>query len=370
MKKSIGLYGQLMASCTKQDLVALAKRKHVPIKAAMRKGDICRLVAEEMLRPDVMTLYMQWLDPYEREYLLFLAGLGEPIDTGEFEDEWMFSMNLFETGYLFLDEVGADPYLPEDVIKLIRKVWTPELKKGCQQYEWIVRCLELASQLYCVVPYTVLARLVRQKVQYGVAVSALPHILETMPLEINHYSIGETCVHDVALEPFLLKLEFPEAGDDYYIPSVYEIENGIFYTEELDRLMRLRIEDLRSKYSQELWCVEETAWQICTLKSLECATCAMSDLLALEDAPELYDYDVEGLTELGVKVCESFKKLDKYFRRVCYNGFTKKEWDARHNKQPVQLPLDRRPQTTEPRATQSAKVISLEERRRQKNNKS
>lgn len=369
MKKSIGLYDQLMNSCTKQDLVLLARKKHVPIKAAMRKGDIARLVTDEMLRPDVMTEYMQWLDPEDREFLLSMVGLGEPIDGYEIEDEWIFPMSLFETGYLFLDEVGEDPFLPEDVKNLIRKVWTPEFKNLCRQYEWIIRCLELATQIYGVVPYTVLARLIRQKVQYGVAVSALPRILETMPEEINHYSIGENSIHDKALEPLLLILEFPESGEDYYIPSVSEIENSIFYPEELDRLMKLRIEDLRQKYQHELWCVEETAWRICTLKSLEGATCRMKDLLAVDGDPELYDEETDTLTELGEKVCESFKKLDKYFRRVRYHGFTKKEWDARHNKQPVQLPLDRRHQAISSKPTQSAKVISLDERRRQKNKK-
>ena len=369
MKKSIGLYDQLMDSCTKQDLVALARKKHVPIKATMRKGEIARLVTDEMLRPDVMTEYIQWLDSEDREFLLSMVGLGEPVDGDSIEDELIFPISLFETGYMFIDEVGEDPFLPEDVKNLIRKVWTPELKEGCRQYEWIARCLELSTQIYGVVPYTVLARLIRQKVQYGVAVSALPHILETMPEEVNCYSIGEDSVHDKALDPLLLKLEFPEDGEDYYIPSVYEIENSTFYTEELERLMKLRIEDLRQKYQHELWCVEETAWRICTLKSMECTTCSMKDLLAVDGDPELYDDETDTLTELGEKVCESFKKLDKHFRRVCYHGFTKKEWDSRHNNQPVQLPLDRRTQTTGPKPTQSAKVISLDERRRQKNKK-
>lgn len=369
MKKNSGLYDLMMEYYTKQDIMALARRKHVSVKTNMRKGDIARLVADEMLRPEVMTEYIQWLDSDEREFLLSMVGLGEPDEGDGIEDDLMLPMSIWETGYMFFSEIGEDPFLPEDVKNLIRKMWTPELKESCRQYEWIVRCLELATQIYGIVPYTVLARLIRQKVQYGVAVSALPRILETMPIEINHYSIGDDSVHDIALEPFLMKLEFPEVGEDYYIPSVFEIENGLFYTEELERLMKLRIEDLRQKYHHELWCVEETAWRICTLKTLECSTCSMKDLFAVDGDPELYDDEMDVLTELGEKVCDSFKKLDRYFRRVQYHGFNKQEWDARHNNQPVQLPLDRHPQTIGPKPTQSAKVISLDERRRQKNKK-
>lgn len=367
MKKNIGLYDLMMEFYTKKDIMLLARKKNLSVKSTMRKGDMARLLADEMLRPDVMIEYIQWMDSDERELLLSMVGLGEPGDG--IEDEMLLPISLWESGYLFYGEVGEDPFLPEDVKNLVRKVWTPELKKCCKQYEWIVRCLELATQIYGIVPYTVLARLIRQKVQYGVAVSALPRILETMPVEVNHYSIGEDSVHDKALDSLLLKLELPEDGEDYYIPSVSEIENNIFYPEELDRLMKLRIEDLKRKYHHELWCVEDTAWRICTLKSLECATCSMRDLLAVDGDPELYDDETDALTELGEKVCDSFRKLDRHFRRVQYHGFTRKEWDARHNNQPVQLPLDRRPQVTGQKPTQSAKVISLDERRRQKNKK-
>ncbi len=106
------------------------------------------------------------------------------------------------------------------------------------------------------------------------------------------------------------------------------------------------------------------------MKSLESSKCSMRDIIIAEEDYELFDEETGDLNKVGTTLCETFKKLDKHFRRVCYNGFTKREWDARHNNKPVQLPLDRRPQTVTPPPSQTAKVISLEERRRKKKSKS
>ncbi len=225
---AVELYEQLMESCTKQDLIVMAKTKNIAVKTSMRKGDIARMLADKMLRPDVMGDYIKWMNFRERNFLLSLAGIEPPVDDITDMEEMMFPMNLFESGYLFFDEFDGTPFLTEDVKNLLRKVWTREMKGGCRQYEWVIQCLELAAQIYGIVPYTVLARLIRQKVQYGMAVSALPRLLREIPEDISHYSVGDKSVYDKAIEPLVSKLEFPSEGEDYYIPSVYEIENGIF----------------------------------------------------------------------------------------------------------------------------------------------
>ena len=366
MKQNVQLYDQLMEYYTKQDLLEMGKIKQIPVKASQRKGEIALQMAGEMLRPEVMSRYLRWMKPGECSGFLAMAGVEELWEETE-ESEELFPWRLLYTGYMFFDEYGGDPFLPEDVRKLVRKVWTSEMQASYRQYAWILRCMELGTQLYGVMPYPILARLIRQKVQYGVAVSALPQLLEDIPPELNPYGFGEKGIYVAEIEPLLFKLEFPEDSEDYYIPSVMEIENQIFYTEEFQNLMNAKLHAWKQKFQQPFLDIEETLWMLCSMKSLECATCHMADLIALEGDLALYDEESQELTALGTQLCRMLQKLDRYFRRVRYHGFTKEEWDERRSKQPISW--GRQLSVVETPKPQSAKIISLDEQRAKRKKK-
>ena len=368
MPQRTQLYEALMRYYTKQDLLEMARSKKVPAKMSQRKGDIARQVAEGMLRPEAISSYLCWLDTEDCYSFLCMAGVegaGEELE----EREELFPWKLLYTGYMFMDEDGGDPFLPEDVRKLARKVWTPELQATQRRYTWIRQCLELGTQLYGVMPYSILVRLLRQKVQYGMAVSALPRLLEEIPEEINPYGVEEKGIYALRIQPVLYKLEFPEDSEDYYIPSVMEIENRMFYTEAFRNLMAAKLNFWQQKFQQPFLDLERTLWTLCGLKSLECATCHMTELIALEGDPLLHDIETGGLTSLGSQLCRTLQKMDRHFRRVRYHGFTKDEWDERKNKQSVGGTWGQRSVGGEVRNLRTAKVISLDEQREKRKKK-
>lgn len=368
MKRSAHLYEQLMDYYTKQELLEMGKAKKIPVRSNLRKGEIALQMAEEMLRPEVVSRYLRWLDPDECHSFLSLAGVEDTWGEDEDIEEWL-PWRLLYTGYMYFDEESGELFLPEDVRNLVRRVWTPEQKSLCKQYTWIRQCIELGTQLYGVMPYDILARLIRQKVQYGAAVSVIPRIMEDIPPEMNTYGIGEKGIYSMDIEPVLFKLEFPEDTEDYYIPSVMEIENGIFYTKEFQNIMTAKLNVWKQKFQHPFLDIENTIWLICKMKSLECASCPMTELIALVGDYDLYDEDSHALTAIGNQLCRALQKSDRHFRRVRYHGFTKDEWDERKSSRPQETAWKRNPSAAERREPQTAKIISLDEQREKRKKK-
>ncbi len=358
------LYDQLLDAYTKQDLLELCRCKGIGVRTAQRKHEIAAQMAEEMLRPEVMRRYLCWLTTEECCSLLSMAGIESAQEAVE-EWEEEFPWRLLYTGYMFYDEEEGELFLPEDVRSLVRKVWTPELQATQRKYTWIRQCLELGTQLYGVMPYPILARLLRQKVQYGMAVSVLPRLPEDIPAEINPYGFSQEGIYLEEFEPILSQLEFPGESEDYYIPSVMEIENQIFYTPEVLNLVRARIGAWKKKYWPVAYDMERLFWMVCSLKSMECATCHMDKLLSLQGENPLYDEETHKMTVLGEQLCKLLQKADRQFRRVRYHGFNQAEWEKRRRT----LEFEQKPGTStgeERPPIRSAKIISLDEQRRQR----
>ncbi len=364
MPTHVQLSDELLISYTKQDLLEMCRFKKIDVKASWRKNEIVGAMTAEMLRPEIMSRYLCWLTTEECCSLLSMAGIeGIQEEAEVWEEE--FPWRLLFTGYMFFDEEEGELYLPEDVRALIRKVWTPELQAAQRKYTWIRQCLDLGTQLYGVMPYHILARLLRQKVQYGMAVSVLPQLPEDIPAEINPYGFTDEGIYMEDLEPVLSKLEFPKDTEDYYIPSVMEIENHIFYTMEVQNQLRAKINSWQKKSWPLALDVERLFWMLCSLKAMECATCHMEELIALQGETPLYDEEAGELTVVGEQLCRMLQKSDRLFRRVRYHGFNQEEWEKRQlNRYPEQITGSQASDVREPPRT--AKIISLDEQRRQR----
>ncbi|MBQ9616599.1 MAG: hypothetical protein IKR65_03065 [Selenomonadaceae bacterium] len=357
------LLEQLMHHYTKDDLLAMAHIKGIPAKSAERKAVIAEKVSEFLLQPDTLTRYLLWCEDMDFYHILAMAGVDVKEDAADFGEElpWGF----LHTGYFFVEDDDSAPCLPDDVQELMRKIWSSDLRTSHRQHAWVRRCLSLGVQLYGYLPYPILARLLRQKVQYGVAVSALPQLLKDIPPELNPYGEDERGIYDQELEFLLPHLEFPAAEEDYYIPSAVEIENHIFYTTAFQAMMDQQEESLRTKYRQPFLNIRAIMLHLCALKALECQEYTMPDLIVMEGDPALCNADMGILTEMGTRLCVLFHKVDRHIRRICYHGFTYAEWETR-NRTPSRALLTDAAQGAAPHIQQTAKVISLDEQRRQR----
>ncbi len=356
---------QLPQSLTKDDLILMARNKGIPVRQSERKGVISDRIAEYLLQPEILQRYLLWSEDADFYCILKMAGidvLKEQSESGPDQEPWGF---LF-TGYLFLDNEGGPLILPDDVQELIRKIWSQEMLLTHREYVWIRACLAIGTQLYGILPQGILARLLRQRVQYGIAASALPHLLEDIPEEFNPYVQNEQGIYNLEMEQLLPQLDFPADTEDYYIPSASEIEHHIFYTKEVHALLEEHSGALRTKYSHPFLNIGETMLRLCSLKSLECQEYTMADLVAMEGDPALYNEELGMLTELGKRLCTLFHKVDRKVRRICYHGFTAEEWETRKRSQ-RRTGVPAAPAEDEvQRPQQMAKVISLEEQRRQR----
>ena len=168
-----------------------------------------------------------------------------------------------------------------------------------------------------------------------------------------------------ALVLALLAVAAIAAGIGYNLEWWYTERNGVVDPAAFQAMMDQQEESLRTKYRQPFLNIRAIMLHLCALKALECQEYTMPDLIVMEGDPALCNADMGILTEMGTRLCVLFHKVDRHIRRICYHGFTYAEWETR-NRTPSRALLTDAAQGAAPHIQQTAKVISLDEQRRQR----
>lgn len=218
------LVQEALSSYPKTDLLDYAKELGMRRVSALKKGELVKKIANEILSLHVMkkrmsTLSDEQVELFER--LLDCESLYCPTKSEDRKLQTLYSWDYVVIDYQDLVEV------PVDVADVYKKISTPAFHECRQKIVWMKKCLDVFVALYVVAPVQILRRLYRKHTDFKVDREELLKIFHMLPDEENPCVLFDDRMiyKEVLRDKLYLKIEQRQSGKDFYIPSVEEIED-------------------------------------------------------------------------------------------------------------------------------------------------
>lgn len=209
---------------SKETLMDYADELNLQVAPSLDEAELREKIARELLRPSVMRRKMSILTDKQME--LFERIRNDKRMYRFTEEEEASIVKLHNLDYIIrygdgLVEVAFDVKMAYELIN------TPEFQEERGRIAWLNSCLLIASLLYARFPISVLRRLYRRKPGYKAGREELTEIFHKIPQEVQLFDLEDDLFILKKMkekdEARILSLQAP--GEDYYIPSLEEIES-------------------------------------------------------------------------------------------------------------------------------------------------
>ena len=225
MEQKMKLYQILNSEYIKDDLKYFADLLQLRGTSALRKEELAKRVAEEMLKPKVMREKLAWLSDQELKLFMRVVNAEDlTYKTEKKTDVTAITLQL-TSRYCFFDEDDR-LIVPEDVAAVWRLIDQEELRKRHEVVWWIEACLFYVDMLYLKAPLDIFMKLLERKKGFHISREELEGICLRMPAEIMSCIIDDDYVFSLKLlshpDEYESILEM-QGGKDYYIPTHAEI---------------------------------------------------------------------------------------------------------------------------------------------------
>lgn len=220
---------------SKEDLALFAEDLGLSGFHKLRKNDLVKLVANEMLKPDVFTEVITRLE--DDEITLLQAIAKEPNGREPENTDDNITVQELEELLLAFTLRNGKHFMPDDLRGLFLDMWNDNLELLRQKRTWMYKCLKIASAFYGVMRWDVLSSVFARKFK-RIELNEIKEIFRTTPelynefVEVNDPHLGERLtLADYVEDDYYVYLENVIQHDKpFYIPSRKEIEE--FYDKD------------------------------------------------------------------------------------------------------------------------------------------
>ena len=158
MEQKMKLYQILNNDYIKDDLKYFADLLQLRGTSALRKEELAKRVAEEMLKPKVMREKLAWLSDQELKLFMRVVNAEDlTYKTEKKTDVTAITLQL-TSRYCFFDEDDR-LFVPKDVAAVWRQIDQKELRKRHEVVWWIEACLFYVDMLYLKAPLEIFMKL-------------------------------------------------------------------------------------------------------------------------------------------------------------------------------------------------------------------
>ena len=214
LRDKIGLY-------TVEDLRNYAYYLGLKKYSKLRKNDLADAVTRRLLEPEVMFYRMSIFD--DEAIKIFEKGIGRRCECSEEELRIIASLN--EIGYVAVS--GKFYFVFDDAAEIWKQVADKKFHDYRKRASWVWKCVNWAEEMYAVTPTDVLLDVINVKKGMRMAEQELIGIFDHFPqdnLWTERSSDLFVSVDYAEDENLLRDLQMRQAGKDFYIPAVSEVE--------------------------------------------------------------------------------------------------------------------------------------------------
>ena len=187
----------------------------------LRKNELVDAVSQRFLEPETMFYRMSVFD--DEAIKVFEKGIGKCCGYSEGESEIIAFLNAI--GYIVTG--GGSFYVLEDAAEVWREVADAEFHDYRKRASWVWKCVNWAEEMYGVTPSDVLLDVVNVRKGMRMTEQELNRIFDHFPQdELWTVRISDSfLLTDYAGDEDMLRnLQMRQAGKDFYIPTVSEVE--------------------------------------------------------------------------------------------------------------------------------------------------
>ena len=343
----------------KAALIEYAHEKDLQINQSLRKAELARQIAEQMLEPGRMKRYLLWLPVEEMYQLLRQMDID---DAGWIEErlpeqdltDWVMD-DFCDTGYGILEIDEAYVAIPSDVVKQMRKILTKDFFEEYQQYWWLDNALSIATDFYQLIPTDIFQQILALWPGFHMSWQEVEQAIQKRPADLLSYRLLDEYIVS-ELMPWERQSKFARhEGDVYFIPQEDDVWNHEIMTPPAHQAMQLGLKHFVSRWGD----IDDDFFELMTEFSIGLMA-GMSEQEMEEILAERYDGDFE---EDGFwrDIRFVLRKIEPYMRKAVNHGFTDEEMKRRKKEAKRLLKAENK--------TQQNKVVSLDEQRRKRKHK-
>ena len=219
------LYELLYQNFKKDNLKHMAKIMYLQGLSTLRKKELAMLVADEMLKPEVMYTWLLCMSEGELEAFRKVADSPDlRISVPEHLAMDAISMHL-AYGYCHFDE-DNNLLMPEEVAETWKKIDQKRFAKEHDKVLWIQSCYLFVETFYLRAPLEIFMKLLGRKKGFRVKEEELQNISINIPLDFKICEIIDDYVVALGIftDPdYFREILYRQGDKDYYIPTYDEI---------------------------------------------------------------------------------------------------------------------------------------------------
>lgn len=206
---------------TKADLMNYAGDLQLKKYSRLNKEELVDAIVANLLDPDVMFYRMSIYD--DKTIELFERGMGNPCEVTDDEFDTACIFNEIDYGTIG----NGNLFIYEEVAKVWPKVRNESFEAYRKRASWVWKCLYWTEEMYGFTPIGKFLDVINVKKGFRMTDKELLEIFDHFPLDRLWTVRGEDIFvsavfadNDKAVEYLLSR----QAGKDYYLPSVSEVE--------------------------------------------------------------------------------------------------------------------------------------------------